>query len=161
MWLSDDDFHHVIVHSPLISLDFVVTHPSGDWLLGQRNHHPAQGAWFVPGGRILKNETVRAAVYRLMKNELGQPHFLYEMHFLGCYEHFYPDSMFSTSLSTHYIVLAYYISLDLVLEQLPNEQHRAYRWWSIRDIVTSSDVHANTQAYLPAVADIVASPRQK
>ncbi|MBB3189446.1 GDP-mannose mannosyl hydrolase [Halomonas cerina] len=151
-WLSDDAFHQVIAHTPLISLDFVVTNPQGEWLLGQRVNRPAQGSWFVPGGRVRKDETLEAAAQRLTRAELGQAIELAHMRFLGVYQHFYADSMLDPGLSTHYVVLAYQVSRALDLEALPRQQHDRYRWWSPQAIATTEAVHANTRAYLPAVS---------
>ena len=151
-WLSDDAFRQVVAHTPLISLDFVVTNPQGEWLLGQRVNRPAQGSWFVPGGRVRKGERLEGAARRLTRNELGQASALAEMRFLGVYQHFYADSMLDPELSTHYVVLAYQLMLEPDLETLPRQQHGGYRWWSPHAIAHGDMVHANTRVYLPAVS---------
>ncbi|QOR39076.1 GDP-mannose mannosyl hydrolase [Billgrantia diversa] len=151
-WLSDDAFGQVVAHTPLISLDFVVTNSEGEWLLGQRQNRPAQGYWFVPGGRVRKNEPLAAAAWRLTTEELGCPKVLVDMRFLGIYEHFYADSVLAQDLSTHYVVLAYQCALSLELESLPRQQHDRYRWWTPSDIGRDASVHPYTQAYLPAVS---------
>lgn len=151
-WLSKDAFRQVVAHTPLVSLDFVVTNAQGEWLLGQRLNRPAQGSWFVPGGRVRKSESLEAAALRLTRDELGQAYELSDMHFLGVYEHFYSDSMFDPGLSTHYVVLAYQLILDPDLQSLPRQQHGGYRWWSPHFIDNDETVHANTRAYLPAVS---------
>jgi len=151
-WLSDDTFRQVVAHTPLVSLDFVVTNTQGEWLLGQRLNRPAQGSWFVPGGRVRKGEALEAAVRRLTREELGQSNELSGMRFLGVYEHFYADSMPSPGLSTHYVVLAYRLILDPDLKTLPRQQHGGYRWWSSHSIENDETVHAHTRAYLPAVS---------
>lgn len=150
-WLSDDVFRQVVAHTPLVSLDFVVTNTHGQWLLGQRLNRPARGSWFVPGGRVRKGEALEAAAQRLTRSELGQSNELLGMRFLGVYQHFYPDSMLDPGLTTHYVVLAYQLILDIDLETLPREQHGKYRWWSPHSIAEDEAVHANTRAYLPAV----------
>lgn len=150
-WLIDDAFRDVVAHTPLVSLDFVVTNTRGEWLLGQRLNRPARGSWFVPGGRVRKGESLEAAARRLTRSELGQSNELSGMRFLGVYQHFYADSMLDPGLSTHYVVLAYQLILDLDLETLPREQHGGYRWWSPHSIADDKAVHANTRAYLPAV----------
>ncbi|WP_188925660.1 NUDIX domain-containing protein [Shewanella algicola] len=61
----------MIENTPLVSIDFVVYNQKGEVLLGKRNNRPAQGGWFVPGGRIKKDELMSAAFKRLAKNELG------------------------------------------------------------------------------------------
>lgn len=150
-WLSDSEFRQVVATTPLVSLDFVVTSPQGEWLLGQRLNRPAQGSWFVPGSRVRKNEPLAAAAERLTEAELGQPVALSRMRFLGVYEHFYADSMLEPAGSTHYVVLAYQLTLELDLEALPRQQHGGYRWWSTAAIARDGGVHANTRAYLTAV----------
>ncbi|SFT81791.1 GDP-mannose mannosyl hydrolase [Halomonas saccharevitans] len=150
-WLSDDTFRQVVANTPLVSLDFVVTNPQGEWLLGQRVNRPAQGCWFVPGGRVRKSETLEAAAQRLTRDELGQASELADLCFLGVYQHFYADSTLDPEHSTHYVVLAYQLMLEPELETLPRQQHCGYRWWSPHAIVHDETVHANTRAYLPAV----------
>ena len=41
------------------------------YLTGLRSNPPAQGAWFVPGGRIRKNEPLALALDRIAREELG------------------------------------------------------------------------------------------
>lgn len=150
-WLSSDDFRHVVSHTPLVSMDFVVTNPQGEWLLGERLNRPAQGSWFVPGGRILKGETLDATALRLTQDELGQSVPLSSMCSLGVYQHFYTDSMLDPEVSTHYVVLAYHLSLDIDLATLPRVQHGGYQWWPPGAIAQDNRVHANTRAYLSAI----------
>ncbi|APE32615.1 GDP-mannose mannosyl hydrolase [Halomonas aestuarii] len=151
-WLADDAFRQVIAHAPLVSLDFVVTNTQGEWLLGQRLNRPAQGSWFVPGGRVRKGETLEAAALRLTMSELGQAVELACMRFLDVYQHFYADSMFDPGLSTHYVVLAYQVTLAPSLQALPRQQHGGYHWYSPDAVAHDERVHANTRAYLPAVS---------
>ncbi len=105
----------------------------------------------MPGGRVRKGETLEAAAIRLTRDEFGRINELANMRFLGVYQHFYPNSMHDSGLSTHYVVLAYQLKLNLDLETLPREQHDTYRWWSPHSIADDKAVHANTRAYLPAV----------
>ena len=71
MFLDKETFRTVVRSAPLVSIDLVVINSQGQVLLGQRTNRPAQGFWFVPGGRILKNEAMAAAFLRLSKAELG------------------------------------------------------------------------------------------
>lgn len=110
MWLSNELFRSVVDSTPLISIDLVVLNSKGECLLGQRLNRPAQGNWFVPGGRILKNETLDAAFIRLTLEELGKASARSDARLLGVYEHFYADSVFAApghGPNTHYVVLAY------------------------------------------------------
>jgi colanic acid biosynthesis protein WcaH len=72
MFLDKETFSTVIESTPLVSIDLVIKNQQGQALLGQRLNRPAKGFWFVPGGRVLKNESLAAAFKRLTLDELGQ-----------------------------------------------------------------------------------------
>ena len=152
MFLDDKTFRSIVASTPLISLDLVIQNCKGEILLGQRLNRPAQGIWFVPGGRILKNETMDAAFSRLTGDELGRAFQRSEAHMLGAYEHFYANSVFGDSADapdTHYVVLAYQLVLAEGEElQPPHIQHDSYRWWPLTEAQASEEVHDNTRAYL-------------
>ncbi len=155
-FLSDDQFERVVDLTPLISLDLVIKNQQGEVLLGKRNNRPAQGYWFVPGGRILKNETLAAAFLRLTQAELGVAIEMQQARHIGLYEHFYPDSIFGEAISTHYVVNAFELVLDTPLaalpehlpEHLPRIQHSDYAWWVVSDLLASDEVHMHTKWYV-------------
>ncbi|MCL7679050.1 NUDIX domain-containing protein, partial [Klebsiella pneumoniae] len=90
--LTDEEFINIIKLTPLISIDFIVKNKRNEILLGKRVNSPARGYYFVPGGRILKDETINDAFLRLSLTELGIsiPKDLWNFH--GVYEHFYEDN---------------------------------------------------------------------
>ena len=147
MFLDKETFRTVVRSAPLVSIDLVVINSQGQVLLGQRTNRPAQGFWFVPGGRILKNEPMAAAFLRLSKAELGFASELGDAEFLGVYEHFYTDNFSGTDFSTHYVVLGYRLVHDLDLNSLPDAQHHSYRWFDVAELLASVQVHDNTKAY--------------
>lgn len=155
MWLSATDFREVIHRTPLVSIDLVLINQCNEVLLGKRVNRPAMGLWFVPGGRIRKNETLSQAFRRLTSDELGMGLELGEAQSLGTYEHFYVDSVFGETASdpsTHYVVLAYRLpTLKISGDVLPLTQHSHYRWWPLDQALHSGEVHPYTKAYLPAV----------
>ena len=82
-WLQPEDFESIIRLTPLVSIDLIVRSPDGRVLVGRRNHEPARNTYFVPGGRITKNETRAAAFRRLTREELGAEKSIDEARFLG------------------------------------------------------------------------------
>jgi len=154
MFLPKDTFKTVIASTPLISIDLVVTNSLGQVLLGYRNNKPAQGYWFVPGGRILKDEKKNDAFSRLVKDELGLSLVIQNAEFQGVYEHFYDDCVFSDDrifgddVTTHYVVLAYKIIVDINLDDLPNIQHSQYKWFTPSELLESQNVHVHSKWYL-------------
>lgn len=151
MFLEADDFRRVIATTPLVSLDLVVQSSRGEVLFGQRLNRPAQGFWFVPGGRVLKDETLDAAFERLAEGELGVVLKRDAARLLGVYEHFYDDSVFGHAPSTHYIALAYHVALDIDTDQPPTLQHSAYQWLSITKAIKNPRVHDYSRAYVAAL----------
>ncbi len=146
-FLAADDFRMVVDFSPLISIDLVVKSSEGRVLLGKRLNKPAKGFWFVPGGRVLKNETLTNAFSRLTKVELGFEVSIDNARYLGLYEHFYDDSALSDSISTHYVVNAFLIELNELVPTLPVEQHSDYQWLSEIDLLNADNVHNHTKWY--------------
>jgi len=148
--LSTQDFLTAVRLAPLVSLDLVVINPRGEVLVGLRTNRPAEGYWFVPGGRIQKDERLDAAFRRLTGEELGHPLSLADASPLGVYEHLYEDNFAGEpGVSTHYVVFAHRIELDLDLAALPGAQHARWRWMHPDELRADPTVHPNTRAYFP------------
>ncbi len=145
-WLPNSLFSTIIDNTPLVSIDLIVRNQAGNVLLGCRSNQPAKGFWFVPGGRILKNETLSDAFLRLTEAELGQSFEITSARYHGLYEHFYSDSVFGDQPDTHYVVNAFELIIDAVLE-LPKTQHNKYQWLSEFDLLERDDVHCHTKWY--------------
>lgn len=158
-WLDQNMFRAVVQYTPLIAIDLVVENRIGEVLLGRRCNSPAKGEWFVPGGRITKDETIPVAFSRLTEVELGSSLPMAQAAFHGVYEHHYPDNVFDNSFSTHYVVLAYRLLVDLDLQQLPADQHNAYHWWTKEDLLESAVVHPHTKWYFSEEHGIRCSSR--
>lgn len=142
-------FLDVVRDAPLISIDLIVKNPANEVLLGLRRNEPAAGFWFVPGGRVLKNETLDAAFERLTQAELGITRPRRDALFYGVWEHFYGSNAGQVAgFGTHYVVLAYQLMLDAAILCLPQaEQHQQYRWALPETLADQADVHHHTRVY--------------
>lgn len=143
-------FMAVVEHAPLVSIDLLVYNPQGQVLLGWRNNRPASGHWFVPGGRVLKNEPLDTAFQRLCLAELGVALQRSQAQWQGVYEHFYADNAGDMpGFGTHYVVLAYRLQLDEAqLAALPvGEQHARYCWLSPEQAAAHPQVHTHSRDY--------------
>ncbi|WP_220721010.1 GDP-mannose mannosyl hydrolase [Agarivorans litoreus] len=143
--LELETFKTVVKHTPLVSIDLIVRNSRGQVLLGKRKNRPAKDYWFVPGGRILKDESFANAFSRLIKQELGLDQA--DHVFKGIYQHFYEDNFSIEDFSTHYVVLAYELSSSDGLSNLPEEQHAEYRWFDESELLASSSVHEHCKWY--------------
>jgi colanic acid biosynthesis protein WcaH len=151
--LSAHDFDMVRRHAPLVSIDMIIRDASGRVLLGRRTNEPAKGVWFVPGGRVQKDERLAAAFVRLLQEELGNPRELgiseqlADATFMGVYEHLYPVTP-ATPFTIHYVVLGYELRAAASAgAALPASQHDEWRWWDVEALLKDNQVHANTKAY--------------
>lgn len=140
-------FKTIVANTPLISIDFIITNSEGKALLGQRQNRPAQNFWFVPGGRIFKDETFENAFKRISLEELGKEVILSESTFLGVYEHFYDDNFSGDNFSTHYVVHGYSLNFEPHELHLPTIQHNAYQWFDIDNLLADASVHHYTKNY--------------
>lgn len=147
-FLSESTFQTIIGATPLVSIDLIVKNARGEVLLGYRTNRPAQGYWFVPGGRVQKNERLDKAFLRLTEAELGMAIERSEASFMGVFEHLYDDSAFDEAVSTHYVVLGYELELDISLDALPKEQHNQYAWMKPEELLSRDDVHVHTKWYV-------------
>ena len=144
--LSDDDFAQLVRVGPLIAVDLIVRNAQGQVLLGRRNFEPAKDWCFVPGGRILKDERIGDAFKRIAHRELGLNLAVENACFQGVHECFYPTSRFGLS-STHYVVLAYEITLATISDIVSDDQHSALEWVPEDELLRRADVHTYVKAY--------------
>lgn len=149
---DQDSFIFIIEKTPLVSIDLVIRNEKGQILLGFRRNRPAQGCWFVPGGRIRKNERLQDALVRIAEAETG----ITPSHgtLLGAFDHLYEDNAFAIpGLGTHYVVLAYQLDIDSSTPLVGDDQHATLQWWDTETLLASADVHENTKLYFIDTAD--------
>lgn len=148
MKLDKQYFINVVRNTPLVSIDLIVRNAENEILLGLRKNEPAKGWWFVPGGRMLKNETIKSAFHRITLEELGKAFPLESALHQGVFEHIY-DTNFAEhpDFGTHYIVLSFEIKLVEELYNLPKAQHGQYKWISEDLLLDEENVHLYTKAY--------------
>src|SRR6267142_1083027 len=102
--MNDQEFLRIVEATPLVSIDLIIRNKRGEVLLGWRVNRPAQSSWFVPGGRIRKNERVKEALRRISQCELGV--IIGEAKLVGVFDHIYEDNFLGTpGVNTHYVVL--------------------------------------------------------
>jgi colanic acid biosynthesis protein WcaH len=151
--LSLVTFKQVVEHAPLFAIDFVVVNERNQILVGRRKNAPAKNYWFVPGGRVYKNESLEDAFVRISNAELGLKIARDQAWLLGLYDHFYNDSFFSTNVSTHYINATHAIRNNSGDLNLSKEQHKSYRWLSIEDLIDDKTVHKFSKIYTPQLIE--------
>ena len=146
MFLEKELFSSIIGNAPLISIDLVVKNSENKILLGKRLNKPAKNSWFVPGGRIFKDEKIEDAFKRITQDEIGRTYDIKTAKFKGVYQHFYGDNVFNDNFSTHYIALGFEL---IIKEELPlnTKQHEKYKWLSEDELLNSDEVYTYVKDY--------------
>lgn len=156
MFLEKSDFKKVVLLAPLISIDLCIL-KKNKLLIGQRKNSPAKNFYFVPGGRVRKNEHLDQAINRILLKELGYKFTKKKNlsdNFLGFFEHFYEDNFQDNkNFSTHYVVLAFSLNFDYIIDafDIPEEedQHSNYIWYDLNHNNKSKlSIHEYTQYYI-------------
>lgn len=146
--IDQQNFLSIIDTTPLVSIDLILENNQGKILLGKRTNKPAMGFWFVPGGRIRKNETLDDAMQRISQTELGIRFSINDADLLGAYDHIYDDNFAGAeAINTHYVALAYQLSVSDGVILTADKQHSEMTWWDKKELLTSPAVHQNTKAY--------------
>ncbi len=150
--LSREIFTTVLRSTPLVSIDLIVINEHQQVLLGKRLNRPAQGYWFVPGGRIFKSETQEQAFARISLAELGAALEFADSQLVGTYDHIYDDNVFGEDFTTHYVALGRKLqvessTLNLNKELPKDEQHSDYCWLSVAELLQHPMVHKHTKNY--------------
>ena len=145
--MENDEFQKLVSLGPLISIDLILTNSDHEYLLGRRKSEPAKDHWFVPGGRIRKNEKIEDAFRRICRDELGEEIEIESANLLGVFEHFYDCSSLSETIGTHYVVLAYSLNRDLSINSIPNYQHEEILWFTEKMLSNEKNIHDYAREY--------------
>ena len=156
--LSADKYIQAIELTQIVSIDLIILNKQADSteiLVGKRVNEPAKDTWFVPGGRVYKNEILEDAIKRVSKMELGYEINYDETEKLGIYDHIYSNNFGNIKddngnmINTHYVVIALVCCLEtdkLDFEQF-KEQHDDCKLMSIDELLERDDVHKYTEKY--------------
>jgi colanic acid biosynthesis protein WcaH len=69
-FIDQELYDQILRHMPIACVDVAVVY-NGCVLLVRREDAPAKGEWWVPGGRVLKGETLRETARRKAREEVG------------------------------------------------------------------------------------------
>lgn len=112
--LSNKTFKTILNNVPLLCVDIVAKH-KGKYLLVKRRNKPLKGTFWLPGGRVLKNETMERAVRRKMREETGLNIELIRP--LGYFEYCFKDHAIALKNGYHTVSIVYLVKpLSLKVE---------------------------------------------
>lgn len=150
--LSLPEFESLVKSAPLISIDFVILNVKHEVLLGLRNNNPAKGSYFIPGGRIFKDETIKNAVSRLSIKEFGIELHLEEILPLGIFEQFYETNFFEKqNITTHYLSMPFIYNIQGDFRWHQDSQHEKFEFFTLEQALENPLVHVYTKKILRKV----------
>jgi len=149
--IPDEEWTTIVANVPIVSVDLVVRHEGGV-VLGKRTNEPLDGKWFVPGGRVRKNERLEDAVHRLAREELGIEVRIERR--LGVYEHLHGATELDAVADKHYVPIAYEVTAESDTLR-PDDQHATLSVFA--PPFEEIDLHPYLRAYLTD-ADLLADP---
>jgi colanic acid biosynthesis protein WcaH len=146
--LNDDEFAQLIRIAPLVSIDIICVDADYRVLLLKRKDKPAKNCYFVPGGRILKNEAIGEAFERILNSETGLNEKFEAAQLVGANDHMHKTNRYGhNGYGTHYVVLAYEIRFPEKQRMKVDEHHSSYIWVSPEKLVRMVDVHKYVKQY--------------
>ena len=145
--LDSQTFKTVVKNTLLVSIDLCLV-CKGQMLLGKRNNEPLKGQWFTPGSRIQKNESWQDCLRRIALSELGLSiQKVDDFKLMGIWDHFYPNSIFGSEISTHYVNLPHFASFESRPNVLADDQHNEFKWFDLEVVANDEMFHSYIKNY--------------
>ncbi|MES2372507.1 MAG: NUDIX domain-containing protein [Bacteroidota bacterium] len=147
--LDSNSFKCILKNTNLFAFDLILQDQNDKILLGLRRNKPAKNFWFVPGGRVYKNEALIDGLKRILINETGLTiEDIFNVRIHGLYDHLYPDNFFEdASFNTHYIICCLKADIKSGKCIKKDEQHTGLSFFSPEQIQTDNTIHQFTKNY--------------
>lgn len=110
---------------PILCVDAVIL-KDNKFLLVKRKIEPLKGYWWTPGGRVYKNEKLKNALHRKVKEEIGIKVKIISL--LGFYEDFYKKNNLNID-SVHTVSAVFLCKHKYGIIKL-DTQSSAFKWSS-------------------------------
>ena len=107
--ISTKQYKMILEKMPLLCVDVVIRNPSGEHLLVKRVNEPLKGRWWVIGGRVHKNETLKQAVIRKVKQETGLA--INKMQPMGYYEDKFKNNSIKLATPLHAVSVVFVVTI--------------------------------------------------
>jgi colanic acid biosynthesis protein WcaH len=120
------EYKKILSSVPIVCIDCLVVNDKGEFLLVKRKNQPLKDEYWVPGGRLHKNERLADAVHRKMREELGVE--VEIIRNVGFFEEFYDRTAEEASGGVHCISVVYLVrplSYDIKLDN----QSAGWAWF--------------------------------
>lgn len=133
--ISDEEYKNILDKVPVFCVDIIVMNNEGEVLVVQRENEPGKGEWWVPGGRLQKNETIVECAKRKAKEELGLD--LEPVEILGFGETIFNKGPFD-GVTTH-TVNSFVLMSEIGKQKVTPDKSQHLNWKFISDLDDSAD----------------------
>jgi perosamine synthetase len=129
--INDELYKKIHQNMPIACIDVVLRTPDG-FILVKRDNQPAKKQWWLVGGRIKRNESMKDAVIRKVKEEIGIG--ITEVNkILGGYETIFDTDPFEHGMGTHTINSCYVAEIsDSELKKIKidnlHSEHKTFKF---------------------------------
>lgn len=124
--ISEKQYKVILDKMPIPCVDVVVIN-KGKVLMVYRNTEPAKNQWWLPGGRLLKHETLEHAALRKVKDEVGLDIIITKK--LGMYETMFDKAPFGIKTGVHSINCVFVAKLKNAKQAITIDKfHDESRW---------------------------------
>jgi colanic acid biosynthesis protein WcaH len=137
--ISKGLYKKFLKNMPIFCVDLIIDRDK-KVLLVKRKDEPCKNQWWVPGGRVYKNEKTEDAAIRKARGETGLDVEIVKR--VGFYEPMLKEAQFGIKTGTHNPVVVYHLKSKSDQEVYLDETSSGYRW--IDRIETDMDDYMKT-----------------
>lgn len=149
-------FAKTVQYYPMVAVNIILKNDKQEYLWVKRKNNPAQGEWWVPGGRLFNGETIADGAVAILKNETGiTGKLVYQSP--QCFEEIFSTSQWNNDdrhiypseiENVHYIATVVVMTVKNVDEIKLDDQSKEYAW--SKDILSN---HPFLNNYFTACKD--------
>ena len=123
--IPDSLYQKIHASIPVPCVDTVVDDGHGNFLLVKRKNKPEKGAWWFPGGRVLRGERLQETALRKLKQETGLKGRVIRL--LGVYDYFSKVGYFP-GIPAHTIAIVYHAKVNPTRKVVIDWQSSDSKW---------------------------------
>lgn len=123
--IPEELYKKILENMPVFCVDVIIVKDK-KVLLVKRRDEPCKGQWWVPGGRVYKNEKTEDAAIRKAKEETGLDVEIVRR--VGFYEIMIKEAAFGVRTGTHNPVVVYLLKPKSNQEIHVDETSSNYKW---------------------------------
>lgn len=138
-------YRGILANVPVPTVDILISR-GRQVLLVRRKNKPLKGHWWLPGGRVLRGETLKDAVTRKLAEEVGITG-NGKAEYIGVYEDQYEDNEFGLDF-IHTISSVFAVRVEPGTQIKLDGQSSAHKWVSISRLPARLEVYTTANAKL-------------